>query len=731
VRRYTDRRRQRTRRRTRQRYPTSSSGDERDGGGNENDGDDSNGRMFLPAAARSAAPAVAAATTRRARSSFVPPPLPILLFVFLAVAATTVVVVVSGFTAPTTTYSYNSYDASSSSTSPYSTSRVGGVGCFGGVPIAALYGSRSNSSGRIPGGGTRCYSDQDDERFGGSNVSRRRLLPAGNGGGRRRIRRSTTTLLLATPANGEDDGEVGGDGEGPQASTSSAVDVDVRNADSNDDEEERSDDNDDDEDNDDESETDGDDDGTSDEEDEEDPDASDLGLTDEDILVPKKKKNKKKKRKGKTDDAGDDAPLRISASDAAASVAAAAAVAIDSAVATSAAGQSETASDAAVTTSSSLVLPDGPVRAASNLDSNEYYGKGARVVQVVRSATDRDEEDDDDDSVEAESSSAAKVSFALRVRQAAANVLNEPLVEVFGFALVLVSSLLVAISTLDNLPVGVVRPLQTVQEAIAIVFLLEFSLRWTATTKPPAKYLTQPLVLVDLVVVVLPFLLDVAGLLSIPLPPWLDGGNALINLRLFRILRLQRVLQDMNTFQKFEKALGINTDVKAWQLQLARIGLSIFTLVSVATGLIYTAEHKVNPGISDYFAALYFGLTTLTTVGFGDITPVTFLGKLVVSASILAGVAVIPTQGAALVEALIERQRENARQEEKEKNKQKKQQQQQGLVEVGGESGEEIPGPGRLVLETTLQCTNCGAVMHWSTAKYCWSCGTELTSSLE
>ena len=55
-------------------------------------------------------------------------------------------------------------------------------------------------------------------------------------------------------------------------------------------------------------------------------------------------------------------------------------------------------------------------------------------------------------------------------------------------------------------------------------------------------------------------------------------------------------------------------------------------------GLIYTAEHEVNPEIPDYFTALYFGLTTLTTVGFGDIVPITPQGRTVVSGTILAGV---------------------------------------------------------------------------------------------
>ena len=56
--------------------------------------------------------------------------------------------------------------------------------------------------------------------------------------------------------------------------------------------------------------------------------------------------------------------------------------------------------------------------------------------------------------------------------------------------------------------------------------------------------------------------------------------------------------------------------VQQWELQLARVLLSIFTLLSVPAGLIYTAEHMVNPAIDDYFTVLYLTLTTLTTVGF-------------------------------------------------------------------------------------------------------------------
>lgn len=84
----------------------------------------------------------------------------------------------------------------------------------------------------------------------------------------------------------------------------------------------------------------------------------------------------------------------------------------------------------------------------------------------------------------------------------------------------------------------------------------------------------------------------------------------------------------------------------------------------MAAGLIYTTEHAVNPNIDDNFTALYFTLTTLTTVGFGDITPMTWGGKLVVSGSILAGITIIPAQAATLVEALLQRGEEEQRLEQ-------------------------------------------------------------------
>lgn len=257
------------------------------------------------------------------------------------------------------------------------------------------------------------------------------------------------------------------------------------------------------------------------------------------------------------------------------------------------------------------------------------------------------------------------------------------------------------------------------------------------------------------IVVILPLVINgllplwdyfsMAGLLPyVSLPTWLlsstSANSALLNLRLLRILKFQRILTDKDTYMKFELALGMRmSDVRPYQLQLARVAVSIFTLVSVSTGLIYAAEHEVNPQIPDYFTALYFGLTTLTTVGFGDISPVTSQGRLVVCATILAGVAIVPAQAASLAEAYLDFQKERI----------EGQQQQRLLLrrpapltasssssssvaattatssasssaEIGTTgTGGDGAGGGRC-------CGECGASHQRVDASFCWSCGVKL-----
>jgi len=119
-----------------------------------------------------------------------------------------------------------------------------------------------------------------------------------------------------------------------------------------------------------------------------------------------------------------------------------------------------------------------------------------------------------------------------------------------------------------------------------------------------------------------------------------------------------------------------------------------------ASGLIYAAESGSNAQISDFFDALYFGLTTLTTVGFGDITPVTPVGRLIVSASTVVGIALVPLQLTGLAETLLKETRAREAQQKK--------------------------PMGYRVDRLARRCEVCSEKAHRRDARFCFRCGAEL-----
>ena len=330
-----------------------------------------------------------------------------------------------------------------------------------------------------------------------------------------------------------------------------------------------------------------------------------------------------------------------------------------------------------------------------------------------------------------------KTSFRMQLY----SILNEPIIEVAASAAVLLSTFLVALNTLNNLSPEAYSAINETLFGLNIIFALDFFVRWYAAGQFKLKYLTKPLALVDIFVVLLPLflgsfmpMLDEMGVLGdtqIILALNFQDSSGLQVLLLLRVLRLKRVLTDINTFGRFEVALGLRpNDVRPYQLQLARVLLSIFTLLSVSSGLIYTCEHNVNPEIPDYFTALYFGLTTLTTVGYGDIVPMTFQGRLVVCGSILVGVAVLPAQAAKLVDAIIESQSDEGggdRFRMPTKSLARVVRVESRATDGMGPSGKPIDissidegDVGR------ISCDQCGAYFHREDANFCWSCGERL-----
>ena len=168
---------------------------------------------------------------------------------------------------------------------------------------------------------------------------------------------------------------------------------------------------------------------------------------------------------------------------------------------------------------------------------------------------------------------------------------------------------------------------------IAGVFLVEYVLRLYGAEDRFGE-LTNPYTVIDL--------LSVLPTLSVLLLP----GPVTFELGFLRVARIVRVLR-FYRFTRDEKFFF--GTVEAQTLRAGELVLTIFVLLFATAGIFYSAEHAVNPGVRTFGDAFYYTVVSLTTVGFGDITPVTTGGRWVTVGAILAGILLIPWQAGRIV----------------------------------------------------------------------------------
>jgi voltage-gated potassium channel len=173
--------------------------------------------------------------------------------------------------------------------------------------------------------------------------------------------------------------------------------------------------------------------------------------------------------------------------------------------------------------------------------------------------------------------------------------------------------------------------LHQLDSAIMAIFTIEYVVR-LVVAKKRWQYVFSFYALIDFVAI-FPFLFGVFD------------ASFLRVFRWFRILRLIR-------FVEGRTALG-NLD-RHDSLVVTRIVFTICSIIFVYSGLIYQVEHPVNPRMFGTFLdAIYFSVATMTTVGFGDITPISTMGRLLTVLMILTGIALIPWQLGDLVKQVV------------------------------------------------------------------------------
>lgn len=113
----------------------------------------------------------------------------------------------------------------------------------------------------------------------------------------------------------------------------------------------------------------------------------------------------------------------------------------------------------------------------------------------------------------------------------------------------------------------------------------------------------------------------------------------------FSLIRLLRMVQVLRIFRltRYTRALRVIRDVfieKKEELILATV--FVFFMLLVVSSLMYYVEHDTNPdGFSSIPAALWWGVVTMTTLGYGDVVPQTPWGKVLGGFAALTGVALI------------------------------------------------------------------------------------------
>ncbi len=238
--------------------------------------------------------------------------------------------------------------------------------------------------------------------------------------------------------------------------------------------------------------------------------------------------------------------------------------------------------------------------------------------------------------------------------------------------LIFASILTVVLDSVDRYHEAFGRAFWMLELVFTGLFSIEYILRLIAI-RQPHRYVFSFHGIIDLLAII-------PGYLSL----FFVGAQSLMILRGLRLLRVFRIFK-LTQFLTEMKFLGV-----ALRGSMRKISIFMFVvlmLVTIQGSVMYLVESGTN-GFDDIPTSIYWAIVTITTVGYGDISPVTPLGKFIASIIMLTGYAIIavPT----------------------------------GIVTT------EMALAVKARREGVQACKNCGREGHDHNAEYCKFCGSKL-----
>jgi voltage-gated potassium channel len=243
--------------------------------------------------------------------------------------------------------------------------------------------------------------------------------------------------------------------------------------------------------------------------------------------------------------------------------------------------------------------------------------------------------------------------------------------DLVSIVVILASVVTVMLETVDAVNAAHGPLLRTAEWVFTVVFTVEYGFRlWSAPRR--LRYAASAFGVIDLLAI---------------LPTWLatlwPGAQALVSIRALRVLRIFRILK---LGQYVSEEAQLRQALRRSRAKITVFLVAVLTLVAILGSVMYLVEGPEH-GFTSIPVAAYWAVVTLTTVGYGDLSPQTPLGRALASCVMVLGYAIIavPT----------------------------------GIVTVElGNVAREGPAP--------RTCPGCGHRRHDRDARFCDRCGTPL-----
>ena len=244
------------------------------------------------------------------------------------------------------------------------------------------------------------------------------------------------------------------------------------------------------------------------------------------------------------------------------------------------------------------------------------------------------------------------------------------LFDVILLVVIIASIVLVMLESVKSIDEKYHRFLNISEWIITILFSIEYICRIIAVKKP-FKYIFSFYGIIDLLATIPKYL----SLIFV-------GSQHLVALRALRLMRVFRILK---LVQFIGESNNFIIALKASRVRIAIFISFILILCTILGTIMYLIEDDAS-GFTSIPESVYWAIVTLTTVGYGDIAPVTPLGQFVASLVMILGYAII-------------------------------------VIPTGIITSELVKDSMKNVQTNTQSCPNCSVAKHRDNAEFCYKCG--------